>query len=193
MATGTMRLSTTSLGSLTAIQVTSALSGADVAAIAQSIADDKAIQRLAKAVSTGSTLQAGIIFGGATTTTLSTVTSWSLASPTTGLINAITAGQYIYGFGIAPGTRVLTTPAAGATSLTMSRAPLTGQSSGYFIAVADRTNAGDAFNSVGMLSIPNRGNIRALPGDYVCVGPSGEVFVLPNLAVTWPGSPWIFA
>lgn len=186
--TGTLTLTTTQIGTLTAVQFSAGLPIADLAAVEQSIADDQAI-RSSSLGPAASSLQGGIIFGGVTTTTLSSIVSISLASPATATIEAVTAGQYVYGFGIAPGTRVLETPAAGTTTIQLSTAPLAGID-GHFIAVGNRL-AG-CFQTNGFLNIPNRGVVKVLPGDIVAVGPSGEVFLLPQLAIDFPGSPWIY-
>lgn len=191
MATQTLRLSTTQLGTLTAVTVSPSLAIADVAAINAGISDDQAILSTSLGPA-ASAIQGGIVFTGVTTTTLSSITSVAIASPSGSNVTGITAGQYLFGFGLAPGTRVLTTPAAGATTIEIDQAPLTGQSSGSFIAVGDRTNAAGAFAN-GFVNIPNRGVLKVLPGDVVATGPSGEVFVLPALAVNWAGSPWIVA
>lgn len=189
MATQTLRLSTTQLGTLTAVRFSASLAIADLAAVEQSIADDQAIRSIDLGPA-AATIQGGVIFGGVTTTTLSSISTVSINSPTTAGVQAITAGQYVYGFGIAPGTRVLETPTAGQTTIQLSTAPLTGQS-GYFIAVGNR--AAGVFQTNGFLNIPNRGVVKVLPGDVVAVGPSGEVILLPKLAIDFPGSPWILA
>lgn len=192
MATQTLRLSTTSLGALTAVTFSAALSTADIASISNGISDDQAILSTSKGPA-ATALYGGVVLTGQTTTTLTTITGVSISAPSGAAITGITAGQYLYGFGLAPGTRVLTTPAAGATTITMDQAPLTGQTSGSFIAVGSRTNAAGAFATGGFLNVPNRGVLKVLPGDVIATGPSGEVILLPSLAINWAGSPWIVA
>lgn len=184
MATQTLNLTNAGIGTLTAIQFSHGVSAADIASVSKGVSNDQLIISVDKGPS-ASTIQGGIIFGGETTTAASTLTSVSIASPSGATIASIAVGQQVYGYGIAPGTTV---QSVGTTTLGLSSAPLTAQSSGYFIASGGQNPSALVTN--GLLTIPNRGQLKLLDGDVVATGPSGEVIVVPALAINFPGSPW---
>lgn len=186
MATQTLKLSTTAIGTLTAVQVSASLSAADTASINQGIIDDQAIVSSTSFGASASAIQGGIIFTGVTTTTLSTITSVSIVSPSGATIAALAAGQQLTGFGLTPGTTVLS---VGTTTIQMSTAPLTGQSSGAFIAVQNSMKS--CFGNPTYITIPNRGVLKLLPGDVVAKDQSGWPIVVSKEAIAWQGSPWI--
>lgn len=185
MAVQGLTLYSTQIGTLPAVAFSASLAVADLAAIEQSIADDQAIVSNSLGPN-ASAIQGGVIFHAVSTTSLTTLTSTSIASPSTATIAAITAGQYVYGYGIAPGTRILATGSG--NTLHLSSAPTTGVSGGYFIAVGNRL-AG-CFSSNGFLNIPNRGVVKVFPGDVVAVDQSGWPILVSKEALAFAGSPW---
>jgi len=189
MATKTLKLSSTQIGTLTAVTFSASLSASDLAAVNASISDDQAILSNSLGPNSGA-IQGGIIFNAVATTGVGTLLSTSIASPSTATIAAITPGQYVFGFGLAPGTRV--TQVGAASTVHISPAPVTNVT-GYFVAVGTKQAAAGAFQSNGFLNVPNRGVLKVLPGDVVATGPSGEVILLPKLAISFAGSPWILS
>jgi hypothetical protein len=188
MATQTLTLRTSAIGTLTALQFSGNMAAADVASIDQGISNDQAIVSTSKGPA-GTAIQGAVIFGGASVSGTAAITGFSLASPASATIASITAGQYVYGLGIAPGTQVLNVGALSTINLTKS--PTITQASTYFIAAG--SSIPGAFSSYGWLNVPNRGCLKLLPGDVVATGPAGEVIVVPQTALptVFPGSLWV--
>lgn len=184
MATKSVKLSTTSLGTLVGVTASAGLAIADVAAISALIADDQKIVSSTALGASGTSLFGGVVLNGITTTTLSTITNVSIAQPSTATIAALTAGTPIFGFGIAPNTFVLS---ATGTTITMNQAPTSGQNTGYFTAV--RNFMGTPFDGR-FLVIPNRGVLKVLPGDVAAVDQSGWPILLSKNAINFLGTPW---
>lgn len=186
MATKTLRLLTSSLGTLTAVQVSSSLSAADMASINQSILDDQAIVSSTSFGPSAAAIQGGIIFAGTTTTSLSTITSPSIASPTGVTVSGIRVGQQVSGYGLASGTTVVS---VSTNTIQLSAAPTVGQNSGYFIAVQNSQKSN--FANPTYLTIPNRGTLKVLPGDVVAYDSSGWPILVSKEAIAWLGSQWV--
>lgn len=189
MATHTLKLSTASLGGLTAVQVSAALAAADVATIDQSIADDQAIVSMNLGPS-ASTIQAAIIFtADITTTQMSGLTNVSISTPATATIASIRPGQWIYGPSIPTGQQVLS--ASGTTIHMTGTDTPTAVATGNTYFVTGRRLAG-SFSTNGELFIPNRGVLKLFPGDYVAVDNSGWPILLSAESVAYANSSWIF-
>jgi len=187
MATKTLTLSTTSIGSLVAVQISAGLAIADTAAINQRIVDDQAIVSSTSFGPSAAAIQGGIIFAGTTTTSISGITSPSVASPTGATVSMIGIGQQVVGFGLAAGSTV--TSIGPNNTVQLSAAPVTGVSSGYFTAVANAQRSD--FANPTYVTIPNRGVLKVLPGDVVAVDQSGWPILVSKQAIASPGSPWI--
>ena len=188
MATQTLTLRTPTIGTLTAVQITSSLSAADVASINQGISDDQAIVSTSKGAS-AATIQSAVIFSGLTTTALASISVITNLTPSgVSVANSVRPGHFVYGVGIAPGTTVLSVSASGTVNL--SSVPLAGGSS-YFIVCGNRIPG--CFSLQGYLNVPNRGVLKLLQGDVVATGPAGEVIVIPATALpaVYPGSLWV--
>lgn len=201
MATHTIYPSTSQVGGLTsvqisgftAVQITTALSPADLATINQAMCDDQMIvsQTLGPAAST---IQAGIIFTATATANLTSLTSATIVSPSTATLASIQPNMIVNGCGLVPGTRV--TSVSGTTvniTPAIMSTPTAGQSTDY---VAVQPPVAMGINSY-VLST-RRGNTQLLIGDYVFVDLLGNPYVVPNIAVTFngggggSGAPWIY-
>jgi hypothetical protein len=167
MATHT--LGTKSSSSLVAVQYSTTLLAADVATLNAQVLDDQYVQNAA-------------VIG-----TCSTHSNTTLDTFSAGTLAGIPLGAFIIGSGIPAGAIVV---AKGATSLTLSAAA-TATASGVHIVVALQPFQ-NAFSLLGTLYVPNRGYLNLLPNDYIGVGPSGEIILVPNEAVAYAGSAWTF-
>lgn len=183
-------LGTNANNTLTAVQWTPSISDADLATINQLIADDQALISSQLGPS-AATIQAGIVMSGTTSNGTNTITTTTVSSPTGALLSGL-AGSYLYGLniGIPAGTRVAS---VSGTTVTMTANAGAAAGTGTFFAIGKILP--NQFQRQGLLWIPNRtlgGPISLLPGDYVGVGPAGEVVILPKQAIAYSGSGWTF-
>jgi len=181
-----LSLETAFLSGLTAVQFSASLSAADVATIDQLIADDAAALTQPE---NASPLQAAVVFtADSTTTALSGLTSVSVASPSGATIANIKPGQWLYGPGIPAGSQVLS---ASGTTIHFSGTdkPTAVQTGATFFAVGRKMDG--CFNTMGQLTIPNRGVLKVYPGDVVAVDPSGWPILLSAWSVGYSGTCWV--
>jgi hypothetical protein len=169
-------LLTTQIAGLTAVQITSGTSISDFAAIANGVIDDQQIVRYRG----GAAVQAGIIFTGSIAANGATsITSFTLLSPSTASISAITAGMLVSGPGLAPGTRVLT---ATGTTITLDRASYSAATTQKYVAVGGKLSGG--VNQY-ILTVPNRGTLQILPGDVLALDNLGFPYLIPGNSVSF--------
>lgn len=168
---------------LSAVQISASLSDADIASINALIADDQAVIS-ANLGPSASAIQGAVIFTGNSTTPQ--IASVSVTTPSGQSMSAIPVGSALFGPGLSPGTRVTAIGALGTVSITP--APTAASTGGTFIATTTRPES--VLQRNGILTLPNRGQLKLLPGDVVGVGPTGEVFVLPKTVTTVANSKW---
>lgn len=176
-------LGTTSTTALSCLPAWSAvLAAADIAAVASSIIDDRALHSILSGWSAGET---AVIATGTThsNTTLDTLVARAGSPPLT----QIKVGDLVLGVGIPLGTYVQAVVSG--TSVTLSNAATAG-ASGVGIIFYRPTRP--YLSPSGLLQVPNRGQLRVLPGDYVATDNSGAVILVPANAVGYAASLWVF-
>lgn len=197
MALGKMTISATQVAGNTsgatsagffAIQAGNAATAiADIATVNNAIVDDQQIIDVFKSVPNASTIQPGIIFTATTTDSGTSMTSFSVTSPSGVTIASVQPLMYVTGPGLSPGSRVLT---ATGTTITLDRAAIKGYVGGTFIVTGVPLNGGDIINNT--LVIPNRGTLKLLPTDYVMIDNNGFPYLVPATSVG-TNMPWNFA
>lgn len=176
-------LGTAGTTSLAALPPWSAvLSPADVAAIGQTVAPDRAIASILSGYGPGVT---AVLASGTThTSTLLDSIVVGLGAP----LAQIKIGDLVIGAGIPPGTFVSAKPTS--TSVTLSKAA-TASASGVYLVFEPAPPPGLELGSGGLLRLPGgRGTIKLLPGDVVAVDNTGWPIVVSAAAIGYLGSLW---
>lgn len=159
----------------TAIQMsaTSPPAIADIASINQGIVDDQSIISTSLGVPSAAVIQGGIIFTGSISgAAATTITSFSATSPAGATIGQINAGMTVTGPGLSPGTKVIS---ATGTTITLDRGAVAAATTQTYV-VARAFQGGLSMN---VLTIPNRGTLKLLPGDVVALDVYGFPYVIP--------------
>lgn len=198
MALKVLKITSAQVGGITSAQVsgficaqmgTMAQIPADMAALKDGIVDDQTLINSQLAVPSGAAVQAGIVFVGDTTTDSTSLTNFVVTTPSTATIGQLVVGSHISGPGIQPGTRVT---AAASTTVTLSLPAYKGRTGETYICTPTPLSGGLAN---GTLTIPNRGVLKVLPGDYVFLDVYGFPYLAPATSVGTSGAtkPWLVA
>ncbi len=158
------------------------VAAADIAAIDQSICDDTSFGALSGGQSAG---PVGVLGTG---NTHSNTTLDTLVGVTGAPLTQIQVGDLILGPGIPAGTFVQVAPGAG-TSLTMSKAATATAAISVAI-VRNPAQKSLGLSPNGLLTIPNRGVLKLLPGDFPAIDHMGFPYLIPANAVAYAGSDW---
>lgn len=161
------------------------IAAADIAAIAKSIKDDRQFAAILGGYSAGPTAVIG------TGSTHTSATLDTLAGVTGAPLTQIQVGDLVLGIGITPGTFVVA-KATNSLSVTLSQAA-TATAAGVKVAFCRLANPPLRGIENGLLTIPNRGVLKLLPGDVAAIDAMGFPYLIPGNAISYAGSSWTFA
>jgi hypothetical protein len=176
-------LGTTSTTILNALSAWSAvLAAADIAAINAAIAEDSAFAAILSGYGPGPD---AVLATGAThtSTTLDTLVSTGGAA-----LAQINIGDLVLGAGIVPGTFV---QAVSGTTVTLSQAASASASIRVAFLRLGAELANGLPNPGNLLTVPNRGILKVLPGDVVAIDNTGWPILVSGAAIGYAGSQWV--
>lgn len=158
---------------------------ADVAQIQQGIVDDQAIISALLATPSATTIQAGLIFTASLAAApVVTLTSVTFTSPAGAAIAQVAAGMVVSGPGLAPGSKVISTTS---TTIVVDRNSVASATAQTYICAVTFQGGFDGK----LLTIPNRGVLKVLPGDVVFLDNFGFPYLAPATSLGATG-PWTF-
>lgn len=159
------------------------VAAADIAAIDMSICNDAAFGALISGQSAGPTAMLG------TGNTHSNTTLDTLARVSGAPVAQIQVGDLVLGPGIPPATFVQAV-SGGGTSVTLTNAASATAAINVAI-VRNPASVPFGVSPQGLITFPNRGVLKILPGDIVALDPTiGFPYLIPTNAISVQGSIW---